>query len=125
MSACNVGDMGSIPGSRISPGEGNSNPLRYSCLENSMGGGAWWATVHGVAKSQTQLNDFTCNFAYPVFPEPLIDDTVLSLLYSFSIVYSCFLCHILIDTRFRGLFLNFLSYSNDLYFCFYASTILL
>ena len=42
-----------------SPGEGNGNPLQYSCLENSMVGGAWWATVHGVAKSQTRLSDFT------------------------------------------------------------------
>ena len=52
-SACNAGDLGSIPGSGRSPGEGNGNPLQYSCLENSMDGGAWWATVHGVAKSQT------------------------------------------------------------------------
>ena len=41
------------------PGEGNGNPLQYSCLENPMDGGAWWATVHGVAKSRTQLSDFT------------------------------------------------------------------
>ena len=52
-SACNVGDLGSIPESGRSPGEGNVNPLQYSCLENPMDGGAWWATVHGVAKSQT------------------------------------------------------------------------
>ena len=45
-SACNVGDLGSIPGSGRSPGEGNGNPLQYSCLENPMDGGAWWATVH-------------------------------------------------------------------------------
>ena len=48
-----VGDLGSIPGSGSSPGEGNGNPLQYSCLENPMDGGAWWATVHGVAKSRT------------------------------------------------------------------------
>ena len=53
VSACNVVDLGSIPGSGRSPGEGNGNPLQYSCLENSMDGGAWWATVHGVTKSQT------------------------------------------------------------------------
>ena len=47
LSACNAGDPGSILGSGRSPGEGNGNPLRYSCLENSMDGGAWWATVHG------------------------------------------------------------------------------
>ena len=58
-SACNAGDLGSIPGSAISPGEGNGNPLQYSCMENPMDGGASWATVHGVAKSQTRLNDFT------------------------------------------------------------------
>ena len=40
-------------------GEGNGTPLQYSCLENPMDGGAWWATVHGVAKSRTRLNDFT------------------------------------------------------------------
>ena len=56
-SACNVGDPGSIPGSGRSPGEGNGNPLQYSCLENPMKGGAWWATVHGVAKSRTRLSD--------------------------------------------------------------------
>ena len=43
-SACNAGDQGSIPGLGRSPGEGNGNPLQYSCLENSMGGGAWWAS---------------------------------------------------------------------------------
>ena len=58
-SACNVGDLGSIPGSGRSPGEGKGNPLQYSCLENPMDGGAWWATIHRVAKSRTQLSDFT------------------------------------------------------------------
>ena len=52
MSAYNVGDPASIPGLRRSPGEGNGSPIQYSCLENHMGGGAWWVTVHGVAKSQ-------------------------------------------------------------------------
>ena len=51
----NVGDTGSIPESGRSPGEGNGNPLQYSCLENPMDRGAWWATVHGVVKSQTRL----------------------------------------------------------------------
>ena len=58
-SAYNAGDPGSIPGSGKSPGEGNGNPFQYSCLENPMDRGAWWATVHGVAKSQTRLSDFT------------------------------------------------------------------
>ena len=51
--AYNVGDWGSIPGLGRSPGEGNGNPLQYSCLENPMNGGAWWATVPGVAESRT------------------------------------------------------------------------
>ena len=46
----NAGDLGSIPGLERSPGEGNGNPLQYSCLENSMDRGAWWATVHGITK---------------------------------------------------------------------------
>ena len=49
----NAGDEGLIPGSERSPGGGNGNPLQYSCLENPMDRGAWWATVHGVAKSRT------------------------------------------------------------------------
>ena len=52
-SACSAGDPGSIPGLGRSPGEGNGNPLQYSCLENHMDRGAWRATVHGVEKSQT------------------------------------------------------------------------
>ena len=58
-SACNVGDLGLIPGSGRSAGEGNGNLLQDSCLENPMDGGTWWATVHGVTKSRTQLSDFT------------------------------------------------------------------
>ena len=52
----NAGDVGSVPGSGRSPGGGNGNPVGYSCLENPMDRGAWLATVHGVAKSQTQLS---------------------------------------------------------------------
>ena len=66
-SACNVGDLGSIPGLGRSPGEGNDNPLQYSCLENPMDGGAWWATVYGVAKSRTRLNDFTFTFTFHAY----------------------------------------------------------
>ena len=62
MSACKQRDLGSIPGSGRSSGEGNGNPLQYSCLENPMDGGSWWATVHGAAKSRTQLSDFTFTF---------------------------------------------------------------
>ena len=56
-SACNVGDLGLIPGSGRSSGEGNGNPLQYSCLGNSMDRGAWQATVHGVTTSRTRLSN--------------------------------------------------------------------
>ena len=55
-SACNTGDSGLIPELGRSPGEGNGNPLQYSCLENPMDRGAWWATVHRVPKSWTRLS---------------------------------------------------------------------
>ena len=55
-SACDAGEQGSIPVSGRSPGEGNGIPVQYSCLENSMDRGTWWATVHGVAKSWPQLS---------------------------------------------------------------------
>ena len=57
-SACNVGDLGSIPGLGTSSGEENGNPPQYSCLENAMNGGALYATVHGVAKNHTRLSNF-------------------------------------------------------------------
>ena len=86
-SACNAGDLGSIPGLGrshgegkdyqhqysglensmdciVHGGEGDGTPLQYSCLENPMDGGAWWAAVHGVAKSQTRLSDFTFTFHF-------------------------------------------------------------
>ena len=59
--ACNAGDTGLIPGSGRSPGEGKGNPLQYSCMENSMDRGARQASVHGIAKSRTQL----CLFISP------------------------------------------------------------
>ena len=49
-------DAGSVPGPGRSPGEGNGSPLQYSCLENPMDRGTWWATVHGVEKSRTRLS---------------------------------------------------------------------
>ena len=67
--ACNVGDPGWIPGSGRSPGEGNGNPLQYSCLENCMDRGSWQATVHGVAKCRTQLsNSHTLTYLLCVKP---------------------------------------------------------
>ena len=60
-SAGDIRDVGSIPGSGKSPGGGNGNPPQYSCLENPMDKGAWWATVHGVTKSQMQLKQLSMN----------------------------------------------------------------
>ena len=62
--AYNAGDLGSIPGLGRSSGEGNGNPLRYSCLENPMDREAWWATVHWVTKSRTRLSNFTFTFTF-------------------------------------------------------------
>ena len=59
VSAYNAGDLGSIPGSGRSPGEGNGHPLQYSWLENPMDRGAWRTTIHGVTKSQTGLSTYT------------------------------------------------------------------
>ena len=63
VSVYNAGDPASIPGSGRSPGEGNGYTLQYSCRENPMGGGAWRATVPGVAKSQTRLRDRNFHFS--------------------------------------------------------------
>ena len=60
--AGDIRDTGSIPGTGRSPGGGHGNPLYYSCLENPMDRGAWWAAVHRVTKSQTRLSDFTFTF---------------------------------------------------------------
>ena len=57
INAGDAGDVGSIPGLRRSPGGGHGNPLQYSCLENPMDRGVWWAAVRAVTKSQTRLND--------------------------------------------------------------------
>ena len=56
-SACNAGNASSVPRTGRSPGEGNGTPLQYSCLENPMDGGAWRATVPGVAETRTRLSD--------------------------------------------------------------------
>ena len=76
-SDCNAGDPGSIPGSERSPGEGNDNPLQYSCLENPMDLGAWQATVHGVAKSSTGLSNFTFTFTVVIIVASLLDNPKL------------------------------------------------
>ena len=58
-SACNSGDLGSVPGARRSPGEGNGYPLQYSCLENVMDRRAWWGTVCGVTKESDMIEQLT------------------------------------------------------------------
>ena len=67
-SACNAGDLDSILGSGRCPRKGNGYPLQYSCLENSTDRGAWWATVHGVSKSQTRLSPWP--FHFTLMPGP-------------------------------------------------------
>jgi len=67
-SSCNPGDMGLIPGSGRFPGEGYGNPLQYSCLGHPMVRGAWWATVHGIAKeldTTLQLNNSKMGITMP------------------------------------------------------------
>ena len=65
--ACNAGDLGSTPESEQSPGEGYGNPLQHSCLESPMDRGAWWATVHGVAESDTP-EQLIFSLHFPVYP---------------------------------------------------------
>ena len=82
-SACNAGDLGSIPGSGRSPGEGNGNPLQYSCLENPIVRGAWWVTVHGVASSV----QFSCSvMSDSVTPWTAAHHTSLSITNSRSLL---------------------------------------
>ena len=66
-SACNVGDLGSIPGLGRSPGERNGNPLHYSCPENSANREAWQATIHGVTKNWTRLRNWAGNLCFKKF----------------------------------------------------------
>ena len=70
--AYNVGDLGSVPESGRFSGEGNGNPLQYSCLENPMDGEAWWATVDGVTKSRTRLSN--CTSLHSAFIESSLID---------------------------------------------------
>ena len=70
-SACSAGDLGLIPELGRSPGEGNGNPLQYSCLENFMDWGAWWATVYGVTRSRTRLSCFLVIQLCPTFCNPM------------------------------------------------------
>ena len=87
------GDPGSIPGLGRSLGEGNGNPLQYYCLENPMDRGAWQATVHGVAKSQTRLSDFMFTFysissANCAYNHPSISNVEIVVLHLFEMRFS-------------------------------------
>ena len=89
--------MGLILGLARSPGGGYGNPLRYSCLKNLTDRGAWWATVHGVAKSQTQLSDFTFTLCIKFFldfsPYKLLQNTEYnSLIYTVVVGYLFYIC---------------------------------
>ena len=93
-SAYNAGDLGSIPELGRSSGEGNGNSLQYSCLENPMDGGAWWTTVHGVAKSWTRLSNLTL--------------TIYIYIYIYRYTHTCI--HIIYKKTY-----NFICYTNSTY----------
>ena len=82
-SAWNAGDPDSIPGSGRSPGEGNGNPLQYSCLENPMDGGAWQATVRGVAKSDFIFSLFLFQLAPTLSSSQLVTNLISSIFFFF------------------------------------------
>ena len=94
-SACKAGDQGLTPGSEKSPGEGNGNPLQYSCLEIPMDGGGWQAPIYGVAKSQTRLSNWHTHTPYIPPPThthstPIVtSDLSLSLLVEFVVCFPC------------------------------------
>ena len=91
-SACNTGDLGSMPGLGRSPGKGDNSPLHYSCLENSMDRGAWQPIAHGVAKSWTQLNDSHFRMSNPIsqFIHPPFSPPVTITLFSTSMTVFLF-----------------------------------
>ena len=90
-SAGDTGDSGLIPGSGRSPGGGHGDPLQYSCLENPMVRGAWWATVHGVTKGQTQVSKH-------LLPSDLLTFPLIFFFYSripFSTLYYIYSTYLL------------------------------
>ena len=92
VSAYNVRDPGSIPGLGRSPGEGNGNPLQFSCLENPMDGGTWQAIVHGVAKGWTQLRDFTFTFRQYIKKQNITLPTTACLVKAMAFLVVMHLC---------------------------------
>ena len=81
--------MSSIPGLGRSPGEGNGNPLQYSCLENSMDRGTSWATVYGVAKSRIQLSTHPCPLAILASYLVFLSLSHVYMLFNFCVIFSC------------------------------------
>ena len=116
--ACNAGDLSLIPGWGRSPGEGNGDPLQYSCLENPMDGGAWWATVHGVAKSRTRLTtslslSCLCTLSHSVVPNSATPWTcTLNLLCMFFDLHQYMQQNLLLGKRL------FLSERSNKYNCY-------
>ena len=84
-SARNVGNPGLILGLGKSPGEGNGNPLQYSCLGNPKDRGTWWATVHGITKSRTQLSDFSSLFVYIKAPAISVTGNIMNVYISWLV----------------------------------------
>ena len=84
-SACNASDLGSTPGLGRSPGDGNGNPLRYPCLENTMDRGSWQTTVHGVTKGQIHLNEwgkpYLCLFQNSTSLDVLLNNIKYCIIY--------------------------------------------
>ena len=77
------------------PGEGNGTPLQYSCLENPMGGGAWWAAVHGVARSRTRLSNFTFTFHFHALKKAMAT-------HSIAFVLDCYCRNSIKDILYNG-----------------------
>ena len=94
----NAGDVGLIPGLGSSPGEGKGNPFQYSCLGNSMGRRAWWATIHEVAKNQTQLSNRVHVVFFDVWKVLIRSNLFIFAFISFTLgdrfkkILLCFMC---------------------------------
>ena len=103
----NTGDVGVIPGSGRSPGEGNGSPLQYSCLENPMDRGAWCSAVHGVTESWTRLNIHACCLPYLVMLAFCYGEVVFLYLHLFTCLFTYLLFYLfvwLVLVAARGIF---------------------
>ena len=124
-SARNARNLGSIPGSGISPGEGNGNPLQYSCLKNPMDRGAWRATVHGVAKSWTRLSDFTFTLeVFMVIIKPMMTMmTMMTIMMTKSSLNQYYFLHCLLLSSYScQITENFIKPKNGIIFNFQSTS---